>query len=246
MATVWAMKSSLEELDCCQTKLGELTLRRRHSPSMEGAEIYEVSINGQFLMSSLVNDSEIALTEIGLRALGPGPLDVVVGGLGLGYTAKAAIDDPRVQSVVVIEYLPEVIAWHTGSLVPLGRALTESPRCKFIEGDFFGLMRASTPHLDSQEPDKKYHAILVDIDHSPEALLHPDNGGFYSPEGLRRLTRHMHPSGVFALWSADPADEAFMATLGEAFARTETHEVKYYNALLDLEDVNTIYVAHID
>jgi spermidine synthase len=168
---------------------------------------------------------------------------VAVGGLGLGYTAKAALDDSRVASVVVIEHLPEVIDWHRRGLIPLGAALTSAPKCKFVEGDFFGLMRSEAPALDPEEPQKRYHAILVDIDHSPTDLLHRDHGGFYYPEGLRRLTRHLHGGGVFALWSAEPAEEAFVSGLAEVFVDVEAHPVHFHNPLLDCEVLNTIYVA---
>lgn len=238
------MESSIEEVEFRRTKMGELMLRRRSLPSVPGAEMYyEIALNGQHLMSSLVNVSEIALATIGLQALGEGPFDVAVGGLGLGYTAKAVLDDPRVTSLLVIEHLPEVIAWHTGGLVPLGAVLTSDSKCKFVEGDFFGLMRSDAPALDPDQPQKKYHAILVDIDHSPADLLHRDHGGFYYPEGLQRLIRHLHCGGVFALWSAEPAEEAFVSGLGDVFAHAEAHAVTFFNPLLDCEVLNTIYVA---
>jgi len=204
---------------------------------------YEVALNGQHLMSSLVTASEIALSTIGLRALGDGPLDVVVGGLGLGYSAKAALDDPRVSSVVVIEHLPEVIGWHTRGLVPLGDTLTRNAKCRFVEGDFFALMRTNAPALDPQTPGKKYHAVLVDIDHSPTDLLHRAHGGFYYADGLERLLRHLHPGGVFALWSAGGPDEEFTSTMAEVFAAVSADPVTFYNPLFDEEIVNTIYVA---
>lgn len=239
------MESKIEEeLDFCRTKLGELTLRRRRPLNVRGANsYYEVALNDQHLMSSLVNASEIALATIGLEPLGDGPLDVVVGGLGLGYTAKAALDDPRVASLAVIEYLPEVIAWHTKGLVPLGDALTNDARCKFVEGDFFGLMHTEAEQLDADEPHRKYHAILVDIDHSPTDLLNRNHGGFYYPEGLRRLLRHLLPGGAFALWSAEAAETEFMDALAEVFAHVESHDVHFHNPLFDAQILNTVYVA---
>lgn len=239
------MESTIvEEVEFRRTKMGELTLRRRRAPSMAADEsYYEVALNGQHLMSSLVTASEIALSNIGLESLGDGPLDVVVGGLGLGYSAKAALDDPRVSSMLVIEHLPEVIAWHTGGLVPLGTVLTADPRCRLVEGDFFALMRTQALALDPREPGRKYHAVLVDIDHSPTDLLHRSHGGFYYPEGLRRLVRHLHAGGVFALWSAESTDDEFVAALGEVFAEVHAHSVDFYNPLLSVEVRNTIYVA---
>ena len=237
------MSKSIEELDFRRTKLGDITLRRRRSPSLQGEEIYEVILNNEFLMSSVVNASEIALAKIGLSGLGEGPLDVVVGGLGLGYTARAALDFSSVRSVTVIEYLPEVIGWHRQGMVPLGPSLCGDSRCKIVEADFFHLMRYEADHLDPDHPGKKYHAVLVDIDHSPRSFLHPDHGGFYYPEGLQRLIRHLHPGGVFALWSAEKIDSEFQTLFNQVFARTESHEVEFYNPVLDVEETNTLYVA---
>jgi len=224
--------------------MGELVLQRRRAPWRHGPESYhEITLNGQHLMSSLVNVSEIALATIGLEPLSDGRLDVVVGGLGLGYSAKAVLDDLRVASVVVIENLREVIDWHTRGLVPLGDVLTGDPRCKFVEGDFFGLMRTDAAELDPDEPQKKYHAILVDIDNSPTDLLHRDHGEFYYPDGMQRLVGHLHPGGVFALWSAEPSDEEFISALGEVFPQVESHAVKFHNPLCGSDELNTIYVA---
>ncbi|MDX1563764.1 MAG: hypothetical protein R3236_00095 [Phycisphaeraceae bacterium] len=237
------MSKSIEELDFRRTKLGDITLRRRRSPSLQGEEIYEVILNNEFLMSSVVNASEIALAKIGLSGLGDGPLDVVVGGLGLGYTAQAALEFSSVRSVTVIEYLPEVIGWHRQGVVPLGPTLCGDRRCKIVEADFFGLMRYEADHLDPDHPEKKYHAVLVDIDHSPRSFLHPDHGGFYYPEGLQRLIRHLHPGGVFALWSAEKIDDAFQALFNQVFAGIESHEVNFYNPVLDVKETNTLYIA---
>jgi len=214
---------SIEELDYSKSRLGDLVLRRRRVPSLNHAEVYEVTINGEFLMSSLVNASEVALADLGLAGCAGGALDVVVGGLGLGHTARAALDDPRVKELVVVEYLPEVIAWHRKGLVPLGEGLCADARCRIVEGDFFAPFHGDAPGFDPDAPDRRFDAVLVDIDHSPESLLHPRHGGFYGAEGLARLQIFLKPGGVFALWSADPPDDAFTQTLGAAFgeARAE-------------------------
>ena len=131
------MSLSFEELDYRRTHLGELILRRRRVPSLGDTEVFEVKLDDAFLMSSLFNTGEIALAELGLAGLDPAQLDVVVGGLGLGYTAGAALDQPRVRSVLVIEALAEVIDWHQRGLVPLGLKLTADQRCRLINDDSF-------------------------------------------------------------------------------------------------------------
>lgn len=235
------MSLNYEELDFRQTRFGELILRRRRVLSMGGADVYEVKLNGQFLMSSIVNDSEIALADLALAAAPRGELDIVVGGLGLGYTAKAALGNPSVRSVLVIEYLEPVIDWHRRGLVPLGSELTGDPRGRMIQGDFFGMLDGDG--FDPDNPGRRFHAVMVDIDHSPRSLLHGSHGPFYTTDGLGRIIPRLHPGGVFALWSADPPDEGFRQRLGAVFTEAKAHPVTYYHPLLDCEDTNTIYVA---
>src|SRR5688572_25941393 len=121
------MPPAFEELDHCHTDLGELVLRRRRPVSLPDQWVYEVKLAGRFLMSSLNTESERELATRALALIPGGELRVLIGGLGLGYTAAAALADPRVAAVDVIERLPEVIAWHRRGLVPLGDALCRDP-----------------------------------------------------------------------------------------------------------------------
>ena len=236
------MPTRIEELDYHHTPLGELILRRRRS--LSGDEIFEVKLDDRFLMSSLINTSEIALAQLALADLEHQDLDVLVGGLGLGYTARAVLAHTGVRSVLVIEYLAEVIAWHQGGLVPLGQTLTGDLRCRLVNEDFFKRLAAPGRRLDPQTPDRRFHAILLDIDHSPRSLLHPHHGFLYEPAGLRRLADNLLTGGVFGLWSADPPDDDFRRELGRVFDSVHAHGVAFYNPLLDCDDVNTVYVAH--
>ena len=237
------MNTDFEELDYRRTPLGELSLRRRRVLSLAGREVFDVKLGDEFLMSSLFNEGEIALARLGLAALGSGQLDVVVGGLGLGYTAGAALDFPGVRSVLVIETLAEVIRWHQKGLVPLGAKLTGDPRCRLVNGDFFTLAQANSQGFDHEAPDRRFHAVLLDVDHAPNRLLHPRHGALYEPAGLRSLTNYLHPGGVFALWSNDPPADDFLRALATVFATSQAHVVKFHNPLLNCEAANTVYVA---
>src|SRR4051812_36307410 len=115
----WRMSLYFEELDFRPTPMGALSLRRRRQLST-GIDVYEIKLGDEFLMSSLFTVAEIALARLGLGALQRTALDVVVGGLGLGYTAQAVLEDKRVRSLVVVDALPEVIEWHERGLLPLG------------------------------------------------------------------------------------------------------------------------------
>lgn len=245
------MSADFAELDFQQTPLGELTLRRRRLRALEGREVYEVKLGDSFLMSSLFHEVEVALADLGIGAAreqfpaAPG-LDVVVGGLGLGYTARAALRHPAVRSLVVVEFLEAVIGWHQRGLVPLGSDLLADPRCRLVHGDFFA-SAATAPDasgFDPGQPARRWHAVLLDVDHSPRNLLHTRHAAFYQPAGLRRLAEHLHPGGVFALWSDEPPEAGFLATLREVFVGgAEARVIPFDNPLLETESASTVYVA---
>ena len=236
------MSRDFEELDYRETPLGELTLRRRRLLSLGGMEIYEVKLGDAFLMSSLFHEVEMALAHLGLSELEGVSWDVVVGGLGLGYTAVAALEHRQVASLLIVDALLPVIEWHQKGRVPLGEKLTSDPRCAMLHADFFACAR-SADGFDPNEPGRLFHAVLLDIDHSPRSLLHPSNAIFYQAEGLHALSAHLHPGGVFALWSDDPPDEDFLGALDNAFATARAHIVSFPNPLLDATSASTVYVA---
>jgi spermidine synthase len=229
-----------EELDWRETRIGAISLRRRLDPALK-IDVYEVKLDDDFLMSSLFTVAEEELARLALAAGPTGPIDVVVGGLGLGYTAVTVLRDARVGSLTVVEALDEVIGWHRRGLLPWTGALTADPRSRLVSGDFFAM--AAGPGFDPAQPGRRFHVIAVDIDHSPRHLLHPDNAAFYTADGLRRLTDHLHPDGVFALWSNDPPDEEFVATVGQVFATCTAHVVSFPNPVRGGESTNTVYVA---
>ncbi len=236
------MSRDFEELDFRETPLGELILRRRRILSLGGLEVYEVKLGDAFLMSSLFHEVEVALAHLGLAELENASWDVVVGGLGLGYTAVAALAHHEVKSLLIVDALPAVIEWHQRGLVPLGDRLTGDLRCRMLAADFFAAAR-SVEGFDPAQPGRLFHAVLLDVDHSPRNLLHPQNAAFYEPEGLQALSSHLHPGGVFALWSDDPPDDEFLDALGAVFATTRAHIVSFPNPLLDRTSESTVYVA---
>ena len=233
------MSRRFEEIDWQQTPMGEISLRRRVEPSLL-VDVYEVKLGEEFLMSSLFTVAEIELARLGLGAVEGQDLDVVVGGLGLGYTAVAALEDPRVRTVTVVEALGPVISWHVRRLLPDTAELTADPRTTLVEGDFFALARAGQGFGGASD---LVHAVLLDIDHTPHHVLHPSHSDLYSVEGLERLAARLHPGGVFALWSDDPPEEAFTTLLALVFADAAAHEVTFANPLTGGTSSNTVYVA---
>jgi spermidine synthase len=224
------MNMRFEELAWQQTAMGEVSLRRRLDP-MLGVEVYEVKLGDEFLMSSLFTVAEVELARLGLAELSGGDLEVVVGGLGLGFTAMAVLADDRVRSLAVVDALDAVIGWHRQGLLPFASPVVADQRCRLVHGDFFA--------LDFEPVD----AILADIDHSPRHLLNPQHAAFYTADGLTRLATRLHPGGVFGLWSNDPPDEEFVELLGGAFEQARAEVVSFDNPLQERMSANTVYLA---
>jgi len=237
------MAFDFEELDYQQTPLGDISLRRRSEPRLEGKIFYEVKLGDEFLMSSLFTKAEIQLARLGLAEFEGTDLDIVVGGLGLGYTAVTTLENPSVRSLIVVEVMQPVIDWHLRGLVPLGKELTSDPRCTLVQADFFEVASSSDMGFGRPDTSQQVHAVLLDIDHSPSHWLNPGNCAFYTPQGLRSLADRLHPGGVFGLWSNDPPDTGFTGLLDSVFKSSEAHIVSFPNPYRGGESSNTVYLA---
>lgn len=238
------MSSLFEEIDYRPTPIGALSLRRRRD-LRSGEDVYEIKLGEEYLMSSLFTASEVALSDIGLARLAtaaPASLDVVVGGLGLGYTARAALAHDTVGSLIVVDALQAVIDWHREGLVPLGAELTADPRCRFVQGDFFALA-AGGGGFDPEVPDRLFDAVLVDIDHSPEFWLDPANAAFYGEEGLQRFASRLKPGGVFGLWSNERPEAEFTSVLERVFDYVTAEEVAFEVPFQETPFIQTVYLA---
>lgn len=146
-----------------------------------------------------------------LRAAAP---RVLIGGLGMGFTLRAALDHlPASAEVVVAELLADVIAWNRGSLGPLAGSPLDDPRVRVVCADVAELL-----HPDS------FDAILLDVDNGPDAVMLRGNASLYSPEGLQRLRCALRDAGVLAVWSADPSPR-FEHALRDAGLRWDRTDV---------------------
>ncbi len=234
------MSKRFEELAWSPTPIGELSLRRRWDATA-GSDVFEVKLGEEFLMSSLFTVAEMEVARLALARLDGDRLDVAVGGLGLGYTAQAVLADPRVRDLVVVDLLAPVIGWHQQGLLPIGDAVAADPRCRLVQGDFFAM--AMTGGLDPAAPERTFDAVVVDIDHSPRHLLDGASAPFYGPEGTQRLAARLRPGGVFSLWSNEPPDDGYAATLSAVFADVEARVISFPNPLQDRPATNTVYLA---
>ncbi len=242
------MSFVFEEIDFQQTPLGAISLRRRSEPRLNNQVLFEVKLNEEFLMSSLFTEAEIQLSKLGLAALEGKDWDVVVGGLGLGYTAVAALEFSQLKTLQVVDVMEPVISWHQKELVPLGESLNKDERCTLVHADFFDVATNAKLDFNGQDIDpvsgvKKVHAILLDIDHSPSYWLNPGNCIFYTEQGLKDMSKKLHSGGIFALWSDEPPAQDFMDLLNTIFESCESHVVTFPNPYTHGESTNTVYVA---
>ena len=239
------MTRRFEELAWEPTPIGEVSLRRRQDPVTD-VDIFEVKLGDEYLMSSQFTVGEIALAELGLgwlqrRGTPTTGWEIVVGGLGLGYTADAVLADDRVRQVIVVDALAPVISWHRRELLPLSRRLTTDPRCRLELGDFFTMSQEAG--FDPETPDRRFDAVLVDIDHSPRHQLGAGNTDFYAVAGVRRLAARLAPGGVFGLWSNDPPDQDYLDVLSAVFTEVAAEVVAFPNPLQQRQATNTVYLA---
>jgi spermidine synthase len=227
-------KPKLEILAYEMSPLGPLCLRRRELLSQPGTIVTEVTLNHEFLMSSLYTDSERALSEIALELHSGSQLEVLVGGLGLGYTAREALLSDRVTRLEVLELLPQVIDWLARGLVPLAEELGDDPRLLVSEGDVY--RRLAGP------PAELFDLILIDVDHSPDERLGDESVSFYTPEGLRAARQHLRDGGVLGVWSY-AEDSPFADALREVFAEVRVEPVSHDNQLIDERRTDWLFFA---
>lgn len=228
------MPSNLEILAYEHTELGPLCLRRRSLLSRPDSMVTEITLGHELLMSSRYTVSEERLAEAALEMHAGSGLHVLVGGLGLGYTARAALASSRVASVHALELLPQVIDWVERGLVPLASLLREDDRLRLSEGDAYAVLRGP--------PSTRYDVILVDVDHAPDNRLQEVDDGFYTAEGLRRARRHLAPEGVLGVWSSAESTD-FTGLLRKVFDEVKVEGVTFFNDLVGVERTDWLFLA---
>jgi len=226
---------NLEILANEMSPLGLLCLRRRELLSEPGTTVTEVTLNHEFLMSSLYSASERALARTALEMHSGKNLNVLVGGLGLGYTASEALMSDRVVKVEVVELLLQVIDWLARGLMPLSSSLKDECRLVITQGDIFQRLAGPAGEL--------FDLILIDVDHSPEERLDEGNGTFYSMPGLRAAQCHLAEGGILAVWSYAESS-SFVDALHSVFEHVRVESVTYAHEQTDQEHTDWLFFAH--
>ncbi len=226
--------SNFEILAYEPSPLGVLCLRRRELLSAPGTVVTEITLDHEFLMSSYTTASERALAARALEMHSGRGLEVLVGGLGLGYTAQEVLTSDRVGRVEVVEFLPQVIHWLDRGLVPLANELRGDPRFAVVCGDVYE--RLSAP------AERQFDLVLIDVDHSPDERLDDATGSFYTASGLRQASGHLAPGGVLGVWSY-AENSPFADALGEVFGEVRVEAVTFMNHLIDKEVTDWLFFA---
>lgn len=220
-----------EVIDHVESPIGVLILRRRSAPV---PDVIELTLEHQFLMSSAVTVSERELATRAIAMHGGADLDVLIGGLGLGYTSKAALDSDRVARVDVIELVQGIIDWIQRGVIPGGLELVADPRFHAIQDDVFERLRGA--------PTRSYDLLLIDVDHSPDERLGESSDSFYAHANLTFATRHMKPGGIFGLWSTS-ANPAFEAELRNTFSEVRVDAIEFFNETVGVQETNWLFFA---
>lgn len=216
-----------ELIATAETPIGTLELLKREVQADPGHFFIELLVSGRTLMSDFNTVSERALSRVGLARCQGDSLRVLVGGLGLGHTAHAALSTARVHALDVVEYVPQVADWFEQGLIPLSSELLADERFNIIRDDVFE--RLAGPAKE------RYDLILIDVDHSPDDPLTGKTWPFYTIEGLLRAREHLTPDGVLAVWSCRD-NESFVHNMRQVFASVATESTLFQDDLFGEED----------
>ena len=189
---------------------GALRLIRR------GGE-YAIMLGNAPLMNSRLSGSEKALATLVATRLRAAAPCLLIGGLGMGFTLRAALESVGPRAMIeVAELVPAIVAWARGPMAEIFEGCLDDPRVSVREVDVGVLIRAARAHFD---------AILLDVDNGPDGLTCEGNDALYSLAGLKAAHAALVPGGILAVWSAAP-DKDFSKRLGQAGFTVEEARVK--------------------
>lgn len=201
------MNHSPEVIERHSTKRGDIQLQCRDGQ-------YEIIYNGSFLMATYNGESERLLTRTPLRRCSH-PHQVLIGGLGVGFTLAETLADPRVSQVDVVEIEDAVIDWNKRFFAPFNSSALEDARTRVIHADLVEWLKAN---------EEKYDIICLDTDNGPDWTVSDSNSYIYSGDGLKKLQRMLTDGGILSFWSASFSD-AFFSKLTAYFSHVDYEAV---------------------
>ncbi|HEX6576756.1 MAG TPA: hypothetical protein VF082_00200 [Jiangellaceae bacterium] len=199
------MDAELQTLARAEGVTGELTLRRRLEADAGDDAVYELIVNGIFLMDTAETSSERLLAAAALDRLAT-PGRILLGGLGLGVTLAELLTDVRIGRVDVVEIEPLLVQWLHAGLVPGMDAVLADQRVHTTVADIRDVLRDVVTN--------SYDGVLLDVDNGPDFLVHGANAALYQTASMRDIARALAPGGVLAVWSA-ARSSALATTMGE-------------------------------
>ncbi len=211
----------VEIIERCRGEAGEIQLQRR------GAE-FEIIYNGVFLMATYNGVSEKAAVREALKKLtapDKGPVSVLMGGLGVGYSLREALDWKQVSRVVVSEIEPAVIRWNRGPLGQVNDQALSDHRVVLINGDFVEVLKSEAAAV-AGDPSKAFEVVVVDTDNGSNWLSLPANDYLYREEGLALIKQCLVPGGAVCFWCQD-REAIFEKRLAEIYSEV------YFNTIME-------------
>ncbi len=183
------------EVARAESPRGEIVLRERHDPEAgsNAPSVLELRVNGVFVMDTFETSSEKGLATAALRQVEE-PRDVVIGGLGLGFTMHEVLADKRVERLVVVEVEDALVRWMRDGTIPHGPTYLADERLTVIAADIRMVMAEATPAA--------YDLVLLDVDNGPGFLVYDENEAIYQADFLRQVQAALRPGGAVVIWSA--------------------------------------------
>ncbi len=176
---------------------GEMALVRRDGDGYDAPSL-ELRVNGVFVMDTVHTQTERQLARVAVSDCHT-PRRILVGGLGLGFTVSALLEDRRVASVVVAELEPAVVAWLRDGLVPMTAGALRDPRVEVVDADVRDVLTAAPP--------ASFDAVVLDVDNGPDQLVHASNAYLYGEAGLRQALTTCTAGGALVMWSASQSPD---------------------------------------
>jgi spermidine synthase len=212
-----------------ESERGELVLRRRIED--RAADVLELRVNGVFVMDTKETTSETGLAAAALELVEE-PRDVVVGGLGLGYTLQRVLADPRVGKVMVVEIEEALVGWMRDGTIPHGPALLADKRVHVVNAEIV---------MATAEARSTYDLVLLDVDNGPGYLVHEANAGLYEHDFIASTKAILNPGGALVVWSASPAPE-LAVVMEKVFGNCTSH--RYDVLLQERPEQYLLYLSH--